>query len=379
MSNNLLINTHNLISHETLKSLICTQLDKIEESPKLAEILPPILIHGSPGIGKSQVIKDICRERNIEYIDVRLAQMEPCDIKGLPVPNRTESIMEWYINGTWPRNKDGKGIIFLDEITSADRSIQVAAYQLILDRCLGNLYKVPNGYIIVAAGNNTTDKAVATAMSSALANRFMHVEIEVDAIKWLNWAYANDVHPTVTSFINFRPEKLHSMTKENLERGWPSPRSWERVSNMLKIYNTIDESILRTIVYGLVGNIAGVEFMEYYKINEEFADILSIMQNPDLEIQIPTKADRAYALCSALIYLLWKADNDEDQNVRLDGFFRISCELTSDFASLAMMGAMQGPDIKTQNYRADRLFMHPMYAQWSNIHGKALKERMKKI
>lgn len=373
-NNKQILNTHNIVNAIELKDIVNMQLDALFADSTLAATLPPLLVRGSPGCGKSTIIRNICIERGIEFIDVRLAQMEPCDIKGLPVPNKEEKTMDWFVNGTWPRNPNGKGIIFLDEITSADRSIQVAAYELVLDRRLGKLYQVPPGYLIVAAGNLTTDKAVAMTMSSALANRFMHVELNDDAEDWLNWARVNNIHPSVIGFITFKPNMLFNMESENLETGWPSPRSWERVSQICHLYKMSDNNLLRKMIYGLVGNGAGVEFIEFYKLNAEFENILNIMLNPNAEIKIPEQADRKYALCSAMVYMLWRGKDREDAQNRLNGFYRICGELTSDFAAMAMSAAMQGKDKAERKLRCIALLNSPMYKNWQEKHGKALKK-----
>ena len=132
-----IIDTRNKVSCVELENILRTQIESILKDPSLVSKLPPILIHGSPGLGKSSIVRSIANELNIGFVDVRLAQMEPCDIKGLPVPNNEKKVMQWYINGTWPNDPNSKGIIFLDEIKSCDRSIQVASYELILDRKLG--------------------------------------------------------------------------------------------------------------------------------------------------------------------------------------------------------------------------------------------------
>lgn len=370
------LDSHNVVTALELQDIVNIQLDALFNDPSVAKTLPPLLIHGVPGVGKSSIVKEICNQRGIDFIDVRLAQMEPCDIKGLPVPNKEEKVMDWFVNGTWPRNPNGKGVIFLDEITSADRSIQVAAYELVLDRRLGKMYSVPPGYLIIAAGNNTTDHAVAMTMSSALANRFMHVELKENAEDWLLWGRNNGIHPAVIGFITYRPGMLFSMEGQNLERGWPSPRSWERVSQMCHIYKDSKDTLLRKMVYGLVGNGAGVEFMNFYKINVQFENILDIMRDPESKIKIPAEADRKHALCSAMVYLLWRGTDAEDESKRLNGFYRICCELTSDFASMALLAALQGKDKAETKYRCDKLLKHSMFKTWQAKHGAALKKRV---
>lgn len=356
------LDTHNVVTSTELADILNLQLDALFADPNCASILPPLLIHGSPGLGKSSVVRTVCEQRGIEFIDVRLAQMEPCDIKGLPVPDKENHVMEWFINGSWPRNPKGKGIIFLDEITASDRSVQVAAYELVLDRRLGKLYSVPPGYLIVAAGNTSTDRAVATAMSSALANRFMHVEIKDDQESWLVWARGNNIHPAVTGFITFKPNMLFNMDNENLERGWPSPRSWERVSEMCHICK--NDKLLRKMVFGLVGNRAGVEFMAFYKLNAKFANILDIMRNPDAKIVIPEQADQTYAMVSAMLYLLWRGTDAKDEAARINGFFRICLELPSSFSSMAVVAAMQGNTKKADPIFAEKLVKCPLFKDW---------------
>lgn len=373
------IDTHNYITAPELVKLISMQLDAMENDPDVVKTLPPVLVHGSPGIGKSSIVRHLAESRGIDFIDVRLTTMEPCDIRGLPVPNRDEKCMDWFVNGMWPRDPKGKGIIFVDEITSADRSLQVAAYELVLDRRLGKLYSVPPGYLIVAAGNLTTDRAVATAMSSALANRFLHVELRDDAEAWREWAQANNIHPAVVGFIGYKPGLLFNMDGENLTRGWPTPRSWERVSQMCKIYKDSTETLLRKIVYGTVGNGAGCEFMEFYKISAEFENVLDYMLDPTKDVKklISTKADRNYALCSTMNYLLWKGKDEKDQTARIDGFYRICMELTSDFAAMTMTSACVAKTSEEKSRRCIALTRHPMFAKWREKFGKSLKLNLK--
>lgn len=371
---NNIIDTNNCVTADELYDILNMQLDRIESNPDDVGIMAPCMIWGSPGCGKSSVVRSVCKDRGIDFIDVRLTQMEPCDIKGLPVPNRETNTMDWFVNGSWPRKADGKGIIFLDELSSADRSIACAAYELVLDRRLGKLYSVPPGYLIVAAGNKVTDRAIANTISSALANRFMHVELKDDSETWLTWGRNNNIHPAVLGYIAYKPSMLFSTDGENLSRGWPTPRSWERVSQLCHMYNDKSDSLLRKMVYGTVGNGAGCEFMEFYKTSSEFDNILDIMVDPKSKIVIPDRADRKYAMCSAMVYLLWRGKSKEDEAARINGFYRIGCELSSDFASMALLAAITSKDNKLTSERCNKLMLHPMFAEWQKKHGNSLKK-----
>lgn len=372
------LDIHNKVSCKELEDIITTHVKSVIEDKTLASKLPPILIHGSPGLGKSSIVRSVAENLNIGFIDVRLAQIESCDIKGLPVPDNNTHTMQWYVNGVWPRDPNSKGILFLDELTSCPSDVQVASYELVLDRRLGDLYKLPDGWVVIAAGNNTTDRAVAKTMSSALANRFLHLEIDANSEDWILWAQHNDVHPAVVGFISYRNEYLFHMEHENLERGWPSPRSWERVSNILKLYSNLDaeSNLLRKLVYGLVGNRAGVEFMEFLKINEKFDNVLDYMIDPNKEIKIPDRADAKYAIVSSMTYLLWKGKSKEDESKRLDGFYRITMKLPSDFASLALTMAMSGPSISEKKHYCDALSNHSRYKEFMKKYSSSLRKRI---
>ncbi|MBQ7651710.1 MAG: AAA family ATPase [Victivallales bacterium] len=371
-----LIDMHNRISATQLGDLLRMQVNTLTEQPELAHVLPPMMVWGAPGLGKSTIIRDVANEFGIGFIDVRLAQREPVDVRGLPVPDRENRRVDWMVSGEWPR--EGRGILLFDELTAADRSLQVAAYELILDRRLGYLYKVPDGWYICAAGNRVDDSAVATTFSSALANRFMHVELVEDVTAWGNWATTHGIHPSVTGFLRFRPECLFRQQDENLERGWPTPRAWERVSVMLGVLSkskgAMDEGLLRSVVYGLVGPRAGIEFVEYHKLNAEFDDVRAMMMNPTEKVNIPSKVDRKFAFCSAMSYFLWRGETEQESKALLDGFFRISLKLSSDFACMAMCDAMSGGGKVSTKEATHKLFYHPMYGEWAKLHGTALKK-----
>ncbi len=373
---NTILDMHNQISTENLETLVRHQLRLIFNKPELAKFLPPLMVWGAPGIGKSSILRSIAAEMEIGFIDVRLAQREPVDIRGLPVPDGDR--VRWLVSADWPRDPASRGIILFDELTAADRSLQVAAYEFILDRRLGELYQVPDGWYICGAGNRVEDSAVAMTMSSALANRFLHVELREDAELWIQWGLQNNIHPAVLGFIRFRPDLLFHQENENLERGWPSPRSWERVSTMLHSFGSESETLLCKIIYGLVGNQIGVEFCVFRKISEELDNVYEVMTNPSKKINVPEKADRKYAFCAAISYHLWRGQNEAEGKILLDGFYRIAIKLPSDFASMLMTDAMAGKCKADTPIFADKLFNHPGYAKWAELHGKALRARMNK-
>ena len=378
MDTSTILDMRNKISPEELESIVRHQVGLIAETPDIASALPPLMVWGGPGLGKSTILRNVAEEAGIGFIDIRLAQREPVDIRGLPVPD--ENSVRWLISSDWPREPGSRGILLFDELTAADRSLQVAAYEIILDRRLGDLYRLPDGWYIVAAGNREEDMAVATTMSSALANRFMHVELQESASEWVTWGLRNGIHPAVIGFIRFRPDLLFHQENENLERGWPSPRSWERVSTLLHRFRVADQPcLLDKLVYGLVGNQAGVEFLAFKEIAARFEDTHELMVNPDKKITIPEKPDQRYAFCAAVAYHLWRGRTPEEEQSLLSGFYRIALALPSDFATMLMMDALTG-NRKTDDPTvfADKLYNHGSYAAWADKHGKAMRARMSK-
>lgn len=367
------VNMHNTISSDEAIEIIETSVKTQINNPSLAGSLPAIMLRGAPGVGKSTIVKDIANRLGIEFIDIRLAQLERVDLCGLP--SVEDKITKWNIPSFWPRDTKSKGIIFFDEITSAPSDVQVACYSVILDRAIPNTnYKLPDGWYVIAAGNRTIDRAVVKTMSSALANRFMHFEVEANPEDWRGWAVKHDINPSVTGFISFRPQLLFKMDNQNLEMGWPSPRSWEKVSNMLSLFGD-NEEILRKVVYGLVGPAAGVEFIEFHRTAKNFDDVLEMMTNPKAEVNIPSKADEKCAFAAAVAYLLWNGKSEKDDKQRVSGLYRILDKMTSDFCVMLVKNAMLGNTRVNRMQAIKYIMSDAAYAEFAKKHAKAFADR----
>ena len=368
------IDTHNVVHANELQDILRSSIETVLADENTSSKLPPVMVWGAPGVGKSTIVKSLAKEMGVGFVDVRLAQMESIDIRGLPLPDEKAHCVQWLPSSIFPRDNDKGGIIFLDELSAAPKDVQVASYELILDRQLGggDIYKVPSKWIIVAAGNRSCDRAVSTTMSSALANRMMHLEIEANAEDWVAWAVAHDIHPTVVGFINFKPQLLLSVDDQNLERGFPTPRSWERVSEMCKILK--NEVLLRKAVYGLIGVPAGQQFMEFYKLSSEMDNVLDMMLDEKKPVKVPSRDDLKYAMTSAMVYHLWRGVDDKDTAKRVAGFLRISMKLPPAFATMAMTAARLGTERVKPTMAVMALMRHPSYKEWREKFGKNLNE-----
>lgn len=348
-----------------VQAILKHQLHLLQAEPTLAHQLPPIMLWGPPGVGKSMVVRTLCDSLGIGFIDIRLSQREPVDLRGLPVPDGDS--VNWLISGEWPRDPDSRGIILFDELTAADRSLQVAAYELILDRRLGSLYQLPNGWLVVAAGNRAEDRAVALTFSSALANRFCHLDVQPDLDSWCAWAHANAVLPEVIGFLRFRPEAFFNM-EGRVEQGWPSPRSWTRVASVLEhAHLGLDEDAAFLMIQGLVGSGAATEFMAFRQWSARLPDVVAMLRG-ECPIQIPERADQRFAFTSALAHHLWKGPANL-QSKRLERFFQVSLKLSSDFATLALLDATAADNDTQRSERHSALFCHPLFEQWTHHHG----------
>lgn len=368
------LDQHNVISTAEAAAIIEAAVKTQTANPALASKLPAIMLRGAPGVGKSTIVKDIASRLGIGFIDVRLAQLERVDFCGLP--SVEDGVTKWNVPSFWPRDKKSKGILLLDEITSAPADVQVAAYQLVLDRQISNSnYALPDGWYVIAAGNRTIDRAVVKTMSSALANRFIHFEIEANVEDWYSWGAQHGIHPSVTGFIKFRPALLSKMDGQNLECGWPSPRSWERVSSMIPVFDS-NEDVLRKVVYGLVGPGAGVEFMEFHRTARKFDDVLEMLTNPKAKVTIPSKADEKCAFAAAVSYLLWNGKDEKEDAKRVDGMYRIVEQMTSDFAVMVVKTALLG-NARVSRLQAIKLISTSKhYAEFAKAHAKAFAEKL---
>ena len=353
------------------KQIINHQLDLLLSKPELAEKIAPIMLWGAPGVGKSSIIKEICKDRGIGFIDVRLSQREPVDMRGLPVPNDEKTQVRWLLSSEWPREPDSRGIILFDELTAADRTLQVAAYEFILDRRLGDLYKVPPGWLVCAAGNRSGDKAVAMTLSSALANRFCHIELAPDLEQWTHWASLEGLNPMVIAFLKFRPQCFFSM-EGNLERGWPSPRSWERVAVITANQEGLDEQTFSVMVHGLVGSGVATEFLAFLKSTTTLPDLEGLLLGKIAYTQ-PDRADKRYALSVGLAHLVWKGPESQ-RAVRVENFIKIGLEMSSDFAVMTMVDAQRQIPATGDHDWGDLLFGHPLYEDWTRKHGALLRD-----
>ncbi len=262
----------------------------------LLAIRQPVFLWGAPGVGKSQVVRQVAAEKGLELRDIRAVLLDPVDLRGLPRIT-ADGFSVWCPPGFLPGPQDMDcGIIFLDELNAAPPLVQAACYQLVLDRRIGE-YRLPDGWSIVAAGNREKDRAVTHRMPSALANRMTHLEFETSLEDWLTWAQEKGLRPEVTAFLRFRPKLLHDFDPLSAEKAFASPRSWEFLSNILEACPAPEAEY--ELYQGTVGIGAAAEFMGFLRVWRELPTVENILEAPDVA-QVPDDPAAVYAICEAL-------------------------------------------------------------------------------
>lgn len=253
----------------------------------------PVFLWGPPGVGKSSVVREVAAEAKLEVLDIRAALLDPTDLRGIPTVESGRAV--WCPPSFLPSDPDSSGILFFDELSSAPPLVQASLYQLTLDRRVGE-YELPPGWRVIAAGNRAEDASISFRMPAALANRFIHLEFEVDFGDWRTWAVTHGVHPLVLGFIATRRELLFSM--EARERAFPTPRSWEMVSDALRSMGRWEDAA--DFIPGIVGEGAGVEFLSYCRRTLQEEDIRAVVENPE-DAPLPDSLGDRYALVSYLV------------------------------------------------------------------------------
>jgi len=281
----------------------------------------PTFLWGPPGIGKSSIVKQIAQANDYAFIDLRLSLMDPTDLKGIPFYDEEAHQALWAPPSFLPR--EGKGILFLDELNSAPPAVQASAYQLILDRKVGE-YSLPEGWAIVAAGNREGDRGVVYRMPSPLANRFVHLEMEVSAEDWRDWAYGAGLDERVIAYIGYKSDDLFSFDPTQNEKSFATPRSWEFVSSLLR--SKMDDKLLLETIGGAIGKERGVRFLSFAKVMHRLPDIEAILEKG--EGAYPDDIEVLHALATGLVMAIREKFTEE----RMDNLLNYTLELQSEFA-----------------------------------------------
>lgn len=329
------------------------------------KMLPSVMLWGPPGVGKSQGIRQLAKDletntsKKVHITDVRLLLFNPIDLRGIPTSNADKTLAVWLKPQIFQMDEsdDVINILFLDEISAAPSSVQAAAYQITLDRVIGE-HKLPDNCIVIAAGNRVTDKSVAFKMPKALANRLCHFDIQSNFGSWREWAVKSGINPKVVGFLSFRPS--HLMCADNgSEMAFTTPRSWEMVSNIL---NYVSDDLEETypMIAGCVGVAVAVEFKTWCKVFNSLPNIKDIFNG--LMPPAPTSTDVMYALVSSMVDYARGCMNDM---TKIANSIKYSMQLPPDFASVLLKDYMLLKD----DFR-EKMMVIPEFSRWLQKNGK---------
>ena len=271
---------------------------------KAFKVQRPLFLWGPPGIGKSELVENITKDLGGYMIDLRLGQMEPTDIRGIPFYNKDSGKMDWAPPVELPDDELAGQypvvVLFLDELNSAAPSVQSAAYQLILNRRIGK-YKLPDNVVMVAAGNRESDKGVTYRMPTPLANRFIHQEMKVDFASWQEWAVLNKIHKDVVGYLSFAKQDLYDFDAKSASRAFATPRSWSFVSELLD--DECDNDTLTNLIAGTVGEGLAVKFMAHRKVASKMPNPADILKGKVKDLNVK-EVSAMYSLVISMCYEL---------------------------------------------------------------------------
>lgn len=335
----------------------------------------PVFVWGSPGIGKSDLIAAIAHDQGRQLIDLRMLLLDPTDVKGIPYYNTDTQTMEWAKPSELPEivsqssvdelekelariselkpanlvedeahtNRVNRliskiertkkvlqfqtAILFLDELNAAPPSVQAAAYQLVLNRRVGE-YELPAGVSIIAAGNKETDKGHSYRMPTPLANRFTHIEMQVNVDDWVDWAIGKNVYAEVIGFIKQHNHRLYTFDPESPDRAFATPRSWHRVSDLLSESN-LTEDLNTVLVAGTVGEGTAIEFMQHRRFAEKLPSPIDVLSGRATTLEV-TEISAMYTLSISVCYQIKnnmeKMKSAGDQAADVNRFYKeIDC------------------------------------------------------
>jgi hypothetical protein len=310
--------------------------------------IPTVMLWGQPGIGKSDAIRTLATsleqatKKEVEIHDVRLLLFNPVDLRGIPVPDSERQFAKWLKPSIFDMDNSDKkiNILFLDEITAAPPTVQASAYQLTLDRKVGE-HKLPDNTIIICAGNRVQDKGVAYKMPTPLANRMTHFEVTCELEDWKDWALPAGIHPSVIGFLNFRESLLNKFDPSSDDSAFPTPRSWSFVSDYLYAFDGDVDKAYPPIA-GSVGEGVAVEFKAFSKVYGSLPNLQDILDGKKVKIDA-SKPDIVCALSAGLVGKAVSATEKQLQNIMR---FILDSGMSKEFSVLTVKDLLRLKDVK---------------------------------
>lgn len=320
------------VSISTVKEALIAQFG----APELRQ--RATMLWGTRGLGKSSIVRQLARHFGVPLVDLRLTTIEPVDIRGAIYADDAQGKTVWFPPEFLPSADQPEGVLFLDELTAADQRLQISAYSLILDRCVGN-YQLPEGWLVVAAGNASHHGAISHDMGTALADRMFHFNVEAAIDAFLEHAMAMDFAPEVMAYLRIRPDRLDD-TESQLAHDHligASPRGWEDVSRVMK--SSLPAEAKRIFVQGRIGAANAAEFFAVLRDIEAGTDVMRLLA-AEAGAQTAALLPRTIDGLHGMIYALQAACTDETSTAR-------AIEIVSQMSDLDRQGALPLRELQT--------------------------------
>ena len=225
---------------------------------------------GLHGIGKSKVVEQYCKEKDIHLEILMLSQNEVADLIGMPVEK--DGITYWskpvWLHRMEEASKAGKKCtLFLDELARAPLEVRQSALQLVLDHRIHE-HHLPKDEMgldsLVIGADNPSDEYQTDELDPALLDRFMTYKVETDVRGWLKWARANNIESVITDFLADFPEKLHWMAEDQSNDKGSTPRAWAKLSSIMKNIKMVPDNQHLSVIESKVGQTVGSSFFQFY-------------------------------------------------------------------------------------------------------------------
>ena len=354
---------------ELVRSLAGLYSGAILEGTPLGS-LPAPMLWGPPGVGKSQGVRELAEAiedrtgRSAHVTDVRLLLFNPVDLRGIPVPSEDRTLAVWLKPKIFDLDpSDGiVNVLFLDEVTAAPPTVQAAAYQLVLDRKVGE-HELPANTIVIAAGNRASNRSAANnRMPLALANRLLHIDVAADYRSWRPWAVSQGVDPTVIAYLAYRPDALLQFDPAGGCHAFPSPRSWEMASRVIGLSGG-DVELALPLVAGLIGTGAASELATWSRVWSKLPSIDDIFAGRTSKV--PRGSDALYALVSAMSARARELKGDLRAIGRSISY---SERMPADFGMLYVQDLIN----LEPGFRDNTLMRVPEFVRWAGERGAVL-------
>ena len=278
-----------------------------------AKLVPNIL--ASPGVGKSDLLRQVAQKYNLKVIDFRLAQSDPTDLNGFPTLNETRTRSHYAPPMNIPLEGDPLPIkvlgvdgepntyyagwlLFFDEMTSAPLAVQAASYKVILDRAVGD-QKLHKNVAMACAGNLASDKAIVNRLSTAMQSRLVTLHMHVDSEEWLEWARSAGIDYRIQAYIAWKPDMLHQFKPDHNDVTYPCPRTYEFASKLFKVWGDVSIKYL-DILAGALSKGAAAELLLFCDIYKDLPTLSQMISNPASVNTTDIAHDVKFALSSLI-------------------------------------------------------------------------------